>query len=118
MRPEFESRLHQYIMKKGRAFGAIMHGTGGIEDHIHVVFSLPPKMPVADFVGKIKGASSHWVNHVLKHPNIFKWQREYGVVSFSGKDLPKIIAYVENQKEHHAKGSMNRKLEMYESQDK
>jgi hypothetical protein len=38
---------------------------GGIEDHIHLVVSIPPTMAIADFVKRIKGSSSHHFNHNL-----------------------------------------------------
>ena len=33
----------------------------------------------------------------------FAWQEDYGAFSFDRKRLPYIIAYVEKQKEHHAR---------------
>lgn len=35
----------------------------------------------------------------------FYWQEEYGAFTFDGKRLPNVIAYVENQKQHHAQDS-------------
>jgi hypothetical protein len=35
----------------------------------------------------------------------------YGVVSFGTKDLPWIVKYVRNQKEHHATGKIYERLE-------
>ena len=64
-------------------------------------YSLSPKYAIADFVGKLKGAASHWVTHVLKYPGEFDWQRGYGVVSFGSKHLSLVIKYVRSQKEHH-----------------
>jgi len=56
-----------------------MHEVGGIEDHVHTVFSLPPKYAVADFIGTLKGASSHWVTHEAMK----KWsEEEDGVVVY------------------------------------
>ena len=34
------------------------------------------------------------------------WQDEYGVFSFDAKRLPNYVAYVENQKTHHAQHSV------------
>jgi REP element-mobilizing transposase RayT len=58
--PELEPELYKYLRGKGLELGGIMHAVGGIEDHVHNVFSLPPKYAIADFIGKLKGASSHW----------------------------------------------------------
>ncbi len=85
--PELEPQLYQYLRGKGLELGAIIHEVGGIEDHTHLSFSLPPKYSVANFIGQLKGASSHWVSKVLRHPQEFDWQRGYGVLSHGGKDL-------------------------------
>ena len=34
------------------------------------------------------------------------WQAGYGVVSFGTKDLPWVINYVQNQRQHHAAGTI------------
>jgi putative transposase len=72
---------------------------------------------LADFIGKLKGASSHWVTHVLKHPEPFDWQRGYGVVSFGSRNLEQVIRYVRNQKEHHQKQTVNNTLEKWSEED-
>jgi REP element-mobilizing transposase RayT len=96
-----EPELHKYLRSKGLELGASMYAVGGIEDHVHSSFALPPKFAVAEFIGKLKGARSHWVTHVLGHPGEFDWQRGYGVLSFGSRDLARVVAYVNNQKEHH-----------------
>ena len=99
--PVWEFELFKYLLRKGSQLGAIMHDVGGIENHVHVVFSLPPQYAVADFIGKLKGTSSHWVNHFLNENSHFKWQIGYGVFSFGDSAMNNIIAYTQNQKEHH-----------------
>ncbi len=103
--PELEPALYDYLRNKGFKLGAIVHAIGGIADHIHVVYSLHPKFSVADFIGQLKGSSSHWVSKVLKHPGEFDWQSGYGVLSFSDRAMPKIIDYVNRQKQHHQKNT-------------
>ncbi|NIR49032.1 IS200/IS605 family transposase [candidate division KSB1 bacterium] len=71
---ELESDLHQYLRGKGISLEGIIHAVGGIEDHVHVAASIPPKIALADFISDLKGASSHWVNHVHGHSYYFGWQ--------------------------------------------
>jgi hypothetical protein len=66
---------------------------------------------VARFIGEVKGNSSHAINHVVKPHYNFYWQNEYGVLSFAEKNLAGIIQYIHNQKEHHAKGTINQAME-------
>ena len=42
---------------------------------------------------------------------VLQWQTGYGVVSFGRKDLPWVIDYVRNQKEHHAFAKTFERLE-------
>ena len=70
-------------------------------DHQHSVLSIPPKLAIADVIGQLKGASSHWVNK--KHlGGGFAWQGEYSVFSISESVLDKVVGYVSAQKKHHA----------------
>jgi hypothetical protein len=46
-----------------------------------------------------------------------QWQRGYGVASFAKKNLPGILEYIENQEQHHSRGTTNEKLELCGSMD-
>ena len=106
----WESELYGYIWGKATALECIPHAIGGMPDHVHVVISIPPKLSVAKLIGQLKGASSYHVNENYADDS-FAWQAEYGVFSFSEKALPKIVAYVKNQKEHHAQDTIRTYLE-------
>ena len=54
-----EKELYGYIIGKADYLGCIIHAIGGVEDHLHIVASIPPKLSIADFVKKIKGSSSY-----------------------------------------------------------
>ena len=100
--PRWEADLHGYLFGKATALNCIPHAINGIEDHVHVVLSIPPRLAVADVVGQLKGASSYHVNHAVLTEGSFAWQSEYGVFSFAERFLPRVVAYVQNQKKHHA----------------
>ena len=76
------------IAAKAQDFGSIIHAIGGTTDHVHLAVSVPPKVALAEFVGAVKGCSSHFVNHVVQPGYQFKWQREYGVLSFGRRICP------------------------------
>ena len=59
------------------------------------------KISVSDLVGELKSSSSQW----LKGRGLadFAWQRGYGAFSVGPADLNALIAYIDAQKEHHAK---------------
>jgi putative transposase len=113
-----EIELYEYIKNKCHALDCQLHAIGGIKDHIHLVISIPPSIAVSEVVRRIKGSSSHFANRIKldgiqleDRESTFAWQREYGVFSLGGQQLDRAIAYVMNQKEHHAQGSIKRFLE-------
>ena len=102
----FESELYRAIVAKVKDMGGFVHAIGGIEDHMHLGVSIPPKVAPAKFIGDVKGNSSHYVNQVIKPDFEFYWQDEYGVLSFGEKNLSSIVKYIHNQKQHHADGTL------------
>jgi putative transposase len=95
---------------------AIVHAIGIMPDHVHMAISIPPKIAVAELIGRMKGASSRRVNMATgNHIEGFGWQPEYGVFSFSKRGLDEVVAYVENQPEIHAKRLMKPVYERSES---
>jgi putative transposase len=76
----------------------VLHGLGTMPDHVHVVVSIPPRYAIADVVKVFKGASSKLISHVQLPTSLeaFGWQREYGVLSFGGRQLQKVMDYVNN----------------------
>ena len=113
-----EQELYGYIIGKANALGCITHAIGGIEDHIHLVSSIPPKLSIADFVQQIKGSSAYHLNHgMFRVESKFQWQRGYGVFSLDSKQLPEVVSYVINQKEHHQRGTIISVLERCDDED-
>lgn len=111
-----EPTIYNYLRGKAIGLGGTVFTIGGIEDHLHMVVSIPAKIAVADFVGKIKGVASTRFNK--EHPDDipFSWQAEYGAFTFDGKRLANVIAYVERQKEHHAQNNLIPVLERVEGE--
>ena len=109
--PNWEGKLHNFIGYKARALGLIPHAINGIHDHIHVVISIPPKYSISSIVAKLKGSSSHFINHSILGEFAFKWQSGYGVVSVSEKSLHFVVKYVQYQKIHHRENSIINQFE-------
>jgi putative transposase len=92
--------------------GAFVHEIGGIETHVHVAVTVPPTITSSEFIGQLKGGSSHDVNHELgRRDKVLQWQAGYGVVSFGARDLEWVKEYIQNQREHHARGTVPDRLE-------
>jgi putative transposase len=113
---EFKGSLHNVIVAKGKSLGAFVYAVGSIDDHIHLVASVPPRIALADFIGQVKGNSSHWANHELSLSYHFNWQAEYGVVSFGAKQLDMVVKYTKNQRQHHLNSTIIPFLERVETE--
>jgi putative transposase len=107
-----EDRLYRFIHHRVvRTPGAYLHAIGGVEDHVHLAVTVPPTLLVSDWIGELKGASAYHVNRRLPTPQRLVWQPGYGIVSFGTRDLPWVVRYIENQKQHHASGRTVERLE-------
>jgi putative transposase len=111
--PQVEAVVHQYLRHKlNNTPGAFVHEIGGTENHVHVVVSIAPTILISELIGRLKGSSSHEANQKLgQGRKVLEWQDGYGVVSFGTKALEWVKAYVRNQKEHHAQGTVHARLE-------
>ena len=113
IRPEMEPALFDVMAAKGIKLGGTVFAVGGVENHVHLAVAIPPSIAVTEFVGQLKGSSSHFVNKVLGAE--FKWQNEFGVLSFGLRNLEQVTRYIENQRQHHAENTCIRGLERIES---
>ena len=102
------------LYNKAKELGVKIHAAGNIEDHAHVVASIPPKLAVADCVRQLKGASSYAINHMDGSDGKFKWQEGYRALSIGERSLDTVKEYAARQKEHHRENKIN---EVYERAD-
>jgi putative transposase len=116
-RQEWQGSLHNAIAAKATDLGALVHGVGGTEDHVHLVASVPPRVALSVFVGQVKGSSSHFVNHEIGPEMHFAWQNEYGVTSFDGGALKSIAGYARDQAARHAEERVDESLERVSPED-
>lgn len=54
------------LYKKAEELDLKVHSGGNIEDHVHIVLSIPPILAVAECVHHIKGSSSYAINHMAR----------------------------------------------------
>ena len=101
--PELRDRLWPFLGGIARQNKMKAIEVGGIEDHIHILLSLPSTMAVAKALQLIKGGSSKWIHETFPEHRLFAWQEEYGAFSVSVSQLDKTIEYIKSQAEHHRK---------------
>ena len=78
---------------------------GGHRDHVHVLCQLSKKITQAKLLEEIKKRSSKWIKTKGAQYANFYWQSGYGIFSVKSADLNRVINYIKNQEEHHARKS-------------
>ena len=76
---------------------------GGVEDHVHVLLSLPSTIAVAKAVQLLKSGSSLWVHKTFPADRAFAWQEGYGAFSLGVSQVEQTKRYIESQSKHHLK---------------
>jgi putative transposase len=99
---ELQERLWAYMGGIAREHDMKALAVGGMEDHVHILLSLPSSKTVANAMREIKAGSSHWV-HETCDIQAFEWQEGYGAFSIGQTQIDSTIAYIARQKEHHQK---------------
>ena len=113
-----EAQTHRYL--RGQTVGTrgvFFHEIGGTDDHVHLVVSVSPALPISEWIVRLKGGSSLFVNSEIVNRKVLDWQGGYGVVSFGTKDLPWVLEYVRNQRRRHAAGETFERLERTDPPD-
>ncbi len=103
--PDIRAELHAYLAGCCRNIGAMAYRVGGVSDHVHIVCTLPRTVTVSKLLEEIKKSSSTWIKQQDPACKSFAWQAGYGAFSLGMSQLPDVIAYIENQEEHHRKRS-------------
>jgi putative transposase len=111
IRRKFRPALLKIINEEAKKAGAWPIRHNAMPDHVHLLVRLPPTLAISDFIGKVKGASSHWVNEEI-HPSFkLMWQDGYGVLTLRKGEVEKVSRYIDNQESHHAGGRLSVLLE-------
>ncbi|MBU0618338.1 MAG: IS200/IS605 family transposase [Planctomycetes bacterium] len=114
LQEQVEQLAHTFLRDKAKRLkGLTLHELGGTDTRVHLAVQIEPFLAVSEMVQELKGAASHEVNRRTGHKAL-EWQRGYGVVSFGRKHLPWGVEHIRRQREQHADGTVERRLEAYE----
>jgi putative transposase len=109
---DVELLVYKALHRRADDVGAKIIALNGTTDHVHLVVGIPPTLRVSDFVREIKTASTRSIRKMVPHLHLlFEWQNGYGAFTLESDHLSGIIAYVNNQKEHHAHNTLIEKYE-------
>jgi REP element-mobilizing transposase RayT len=100
---EWKDELYKYITGIVQEPGHKLLAINGMPDHLHVFFGMRPIQSLSDLMQNIKQDSSKWINRKKFIKDKFAWQEGYGAFSYSKSQVSRVIAYVQNQENHHRK---------------
>ncbi len=99
---DIQERLWQYLTGICHNIDLVPVAIGGMDDHAHMLFHLPPSRSLGDAMRLLKTNSSKWMN---EHRKGFAWQEGYGAFAVSASNLQRVVSYIHNQEMHHRKMS-------------
>jgi putative transposase len=103
IRKSWRDRLYGYIGGVLENKKAKLVAAGGLEDHIHVLASLPSTISLSEAANAMKANSSRWIHQNAPQAKGFEWQAGYGAFTVSKSVEPRVKGYIQNQEEHHRK---------------
>ena len=84
---------------------------GGVEDHLHALFSLSKNYALKKIVEEVKKGSSKWMKTSDSTSNQdFHWQSGYAAFSVSRSSVEEVKEYIKNQESHHQRMSFQEEL--------
>jgi|SRR5690554_992059 len=101
IKSDWEEELYKYITGVIQNKGQKMLAINGMPDHIHFLIGMRPSCCLSDLVREVKKSTNSFIKEKKFTRLRFEWQEGYGAFSYSHSGLDNVIAYINNQKEHH-----------------
>lgn len=101
--PVIKDDLYKYIygIVKNQQQGLFI--INGMTDHVHLLLNCKPDINLSHLIKEIKEHSTKFINDKKIISGKFNWQAGFGAFSIAKRDLPRVLEYIQNQEEHHAK---------------
>jgi putative transposase len=106
--------VHTLLAAKGLSIGGRVWAVGGVDDHVHLLVTVPPTIALSQFVGQVKGATFYLTSR--KWPAklaAFAWQDEYCALTISQSRFDIVAEYVRNQELRHSDHKLIAALERF-----
>ena len=103
---ERERVAYRCLSAEAEKLGVPILALNGMPDHVHLLVLLPSSVSLAKLMHQLKGARSHLLNSEFPDDEHCRWANGYAAFSWSHNHRDNAIAYIENQKQHHAAGEV------------
>jgi REP element-mobilizing transposase RayT len=111
--PPYEQELHAYLGGICNNLECYPIKIGGYTDHVHILCMLSKKIALMKLLEEVKSHSSKWMKTKDISLNNFYWQDGYGAFSVNPAQVNKVVAYIENQHNHHKKKDFQNEFRKY-----
>jgi len=107
------TELHAFLADSAELAGARQLAAGGIENHIHILLSLPPTLAPSEAIEQMKLLSTRWIRGTYPGCRSFTWEDGYTEFSVGATQMRETIAYIERQLECHRKIDYRTELDLF-----
>ena len=97
-----ERPIYRAIEQEAQRLVCAVLAVNGMADYVHLLVKSPTRLSPAKIMAQIKGVSSVFANAQIFGQDGFRWQEGYGVFSVGRNQRAGVIAYIKDQKTHHA----------------
>ena len=97
----WKDELYRYITGIVQYHKHKLMAINGMADHIHILVGMRPTQSISDLMQNVKASSSKWINEKQLSQGRFEWQEGYGAFSYGKSQLKDVVAYINNQEQHH-----------------
>src|SRR5713101_2173069 len=113
IKPELQQRLWPYLGGIARESKMKALIVGGVEDHVHVLLSIPATLSVAKSIQLLKGNSSKWSHDTFNEQWSIEWQDGYGAFRIAISGVEDTTKYIRGQGKPHRKVTFKQALEVF-----
>jgi len=108
--PTLQPRLWSYLGGIARENKMRALAVGGVEDHVHMLISLPATLSIAKAMQLLKRNFSKWIHETFPELTQFEWQEGYAAFSIGMSGIDETVAYINKQAEHHRRATFKEEL--------
>ncbi|MCP5497200.1 MAG: IS200/IS605 family transposase [Leptospiraceae bacterium] len=105
---EMHEEIKKFFSEKEKELELKIKIANGVEDHIHILTSIPPKYSISEVVKHLKGYTSFSI------PELY-WSRGYSCLTVDNSSLDRVYKYIKNQQEHHRTQSYEDEIDKLET---
>jgi putative transposase len=107
---EWRNEVFAYMAGIIKNKGHLVLCVNGVEDHVHILSAFRPHASLSDLVRDVKNNSTKFINEKRWVAQKFSWQGGFGAFSCDHRDVDRVVAYIQNQEEHHKISSFTEEL--------